>query len=308
MDAHALEDLGLLRTFVRIADCGGISAAARASGMNQPTISRRLRQLERAAGVPLIRRDTRTMSLTAAGRRLLEDARGLLDFAETARQRLKGDRETVGGHLRIVAVVDFGQWLVAPLLARFRAAHPAVTAELHFVNRPVKFVEEGFDCGILVGKVTDATVTARHLARIERWLVAAPALLAAGRAPSAPADLAELPWIGIVQPQFYARDRVSLTRGGRSATVELEPSLLFDGVTAARQAVLEGAGFALQPSWLVRQAVADGRLIRLLPGWVVPAIAAQIVYPTANVQTARLRSFVDFMLQGIADALVAANG
>lgn len=298
-----LDDLDLLRTYVRIADCAGISSAARALGLHQPTVSRRLRQLERAAGVELIRRDTRTMSLTSAGRQLLEDARALLEMAEAAHQRIRGDRDEVRGHLRIVAVVDFGQWIVARLLAEFRAQHPGVTAELHFVNRPVRFIEEGFDCGILVGDAIDPTVTARTLARLERYLVASPGFLKTIKAPREPSDLAALPWLGIVQPQFYARDRLTLRRGKKEVVVPLNPVLLFDGVTATREALLAGAGIAMQPHWLIREDLRSGRMVRVLEAWDVAPIRAQIVYPSARVHPARLRRFVEFVQRRIATML-----
>lgn len=290
-----LDDLELLRTFVRIVDCGSISAAARALGMNQPTVSRRLQQLEAAAGVALLRRDTRTMSLTAAGRRLREDAGALLDLAEAATQRLRGDRDAVSGHLRIVSVVDLGQWIVARLLAEFREAHPAVTAELHFLNRTVKFAEEGFDCGILVGEVADPGAIVRPLAEVERWVVASPGYLARRPAPRRPADLSGHAWLGIVLPQYQARDRLTLMRAGRTTVAEVRPALLFDGVTATREAALAGAGVAVQPSWLVRDDVAGGRLVRLLSDWTVHPIAARVAYPAARVQPARVRAFVAFV-------------
>jgi DNA-binding transcriptional LysR family regulator len=298
-----LDDLDVLRTFVRIAECGSISAAARALGLNQPTVSRRLRQLERSAGVELIRRDTRTMSLASAGRQLLEDARGLLELAEAAHQRIRGDRDAIRGHLRIVAVVDFGQWIVARLLAEFRALHPGVTAELHFLNRPVRFIEEGFDCGILVGDAIDPTVTSRTLAQLERCLVASPAFLKSISAPKQPAELAELPWLGIVQPQFYARDRLTLRRGKREVSINLKPVLLFDGVTAAREALLAGGGISMQPLWLIRDDLREGRMVPVLNDWEVAPIPAQIVYPAARVHPARVRAFVDFVQRRVAELL-----
>src|SRR5690606_5332819 len=113
---NGLEDLQRLRAFVRIVECGSISAAARTLGTTQPTLSRQLHQLERATGVPLLRRDTRTMNLTDAGRQLFEDARQILEFAEQASQRLHDEKNTPRGHLRVVAVVDLGQWIVSRLL------------------------------------------------------------------------------------------------------------------------------------------------------------------------------------------------
>ncbi|HTD64913.1 MAG TPA: LysR substrate-binding domain-containing protein [Candidatus Limnocylindria bacterium] len=258
-----LEDLRLLRTFVRIAESGSISAAARALNTAQPTVSRHLRQLERTSGVVLLRRDTHAMSLTAAGERLLADARELLSLAEVASERVREERETARGHLRIVAVLDTGMWIVPRLLAGFRKRYPKVTAELHLTNRPSKFIEEGFDCGIMVGPLTDRSVAARKAGEITRVLVASPALLKEHGTPTTPAQLKRLPWMGILQPHFYARDRVTLRRGREQRVVRLSPVLVMDSVTALREAATAGAGLTMQPEWLLDVTLTSGKLARV---------------------------------------------
>src|SRR5690606_22911038 len=132
----ALEDLSWLRAFVQVAESGSISAASRVLGLSQPTLSRRLQSLERSLNTPLIRRDTHSMSLTEAGRVLLPEARNLLALADRASQKLLAERQSLHGHLRIVSVVDVGQWVVAQALAQFQSLHPLATAELHLINRP----------------------------------------------------------------------------------------------------------------------------------------------------------------------------
>ena len=289
-----LEDLRLLRAFVRITESGSISAAARVLNTSQPTLSRQLSQLERVAGVSLIRRDTHTMNLTAAGRRLVEDAREMLDLAEAASQRLREEQTTPRGHLRVVAVVDFGQWIVPRLLALFCRKYPQVTAELHLINRPSKFVEEGFDCGVLVGRVTDDSVSVRKIAELSRLLVAAPALLRERGTPRKLAELRQLPWIGALQPHFYLRDRIQLVRGAEHRMVKLSPVLLLDSVTALREAAIAGAGMTIQPDWLVGEALASGGLVHLLPEWRVPSVDVHVAYAPGRHFPGRVKAFVDF--------------
>lgn len=289
-----LEDLRLLRAFLCIAECGSISAAARVLNTTQPTLSRQLRQLEKAAGVALLQRDTHTMSLTAAGERLTNDARELISLAEASSQRLREERETVRGHLRVVSVLDLGQFVVSGLLAKFRQLHPYITAELHLINRPSKFIEEGFDCGVLVGRVTDSSVTARKVAEIRRLLVASPALLETHGVPHQLADLKQLPWMGVLQPHFYSRDRVSLIRNREHRVVKLPPVLLLDSVTALREAAIAGAGMTLQPEWLIGDALANGQLVQVLPEWKIPPVDVHVAFPAGRFLPGRLRAFVDF--------------
>lgn len=117
-----LEDLSLVRVFVCIVESGSISAAARTLKMPQPSLSRRLRMLEENCGMALLRRDTHRMSLTEAGHRLLADARALLALADDAAQRLHEDQAALRGHLRLFATIDFGQFTVTRLIARFLRA------------------------------------------------------------------------------------------------------------------------------------------------------------------------------------------
>ncbi len=289
-----LEDLRLLRAFVRIAESGSISAAARGLNTTQPTLSRQLRQLERTAGIVLVRRDTHTLNLTDAGRALLEDARELLGLAETASQRLRAEKDRPHGHLRLVAVLDFGQWLVPRLLACFRRKHPEITAELHLINRPSRFIEEGFDCGVQVGGLTDPSVAARKVADLRRMLVAAPALLKSVGQPRTPADLKAWPWMGVLQPHFLSRDHVTLQRGGETQVVRFEPALLLDSMTALREAAILGAGLTVQPEWLVGDALAAGTLVRVLPEWSLPTVEAHVVFTAGRHVPQRIRTFVEF--------------
>jgi DNA-binding transcriptional LysR family regulator len=288
-----LEDLRLLRTFVRIAESGSISAAARALNTPQPTVSRQLRQLEHAAGVVLLRRDTHAMSLTAAGERLLGDARELLSLAEVAGERVREEREGARGHLRIVAVLDSGMWIVPRMLAGFRRTFPNITAELHLTNRPSRFIEEGFDCGIMVGPLTDASVAARKAGEIHRMLGAAPSLLREHGTPTKPSELKQLPWMGILQPHFYARDRVTLRRGREQKIVQLSPVLVMDSVTALREAVIAGAGMAVLPEWLIGSALARGEVVPVLPSWTIPPVAMHVVFPSGKLP-GRIRTLVEY--------------
>jgi DNA-binding transcriptional LysR family regulator len=294
-----IEDLKQLRAFVQVAESGSISAAARVLGVAQPTLSRQLQGLEAAVGLPLLRRDTHSMSLTEAGKSLLVDARRLLAMADRLGQKLRADRDTLSGHLRIVSVVDVGQWIVSRALAQFRALHPQITAELHLINRPTKFVEEGFDCGFLVGEPTDKSLVVRRLATLPRALVAAPGLLEQHGLPQRPEDLRSLPWLGILQPHFYARERFTMAREGEQTELVMKPALLLDSVTALRMAALAGAGFTMLPQWMAGPDLKDGKLIELIPEWKLPDFDLCLAYAVDRHATGRLRAFMDFVTEEI---------
>ena len=290
-----LDDLKQLRAFVQVADSGSISAAARVLGIAQPTLSRQLQSLETSVGLPLVRRDTHNMSLTEAGRMLLTDARKMLTLAERAGQKLLSERDTLHGHLRVVSVLDVGQWIVSLALVKFRELHPHITAELHLINRPTNFIEEGFDCGFLAGDPTDKSLIVRKIASLPRLLVATPTLLSKYGTPSTPEELQKLPWLGVLQPHFEARLQFTLYRNGEPRTVLFKPGLLLDSVTALREAACRDAGFTLLPEWIVGPDIASGKLICILPDWHIPAFDLNIAYGVDRHITGRLRAFIDFV-------------
>lgn len=290
-----LSDLQQICEFVQIADSGSISAAAKILGMAQPTLSRHLAALETRIGSSLIRRDTHTMSLTEAGRILLADARELLTLADRLGKRLHGERRAIRGHLRIVSVVDVGQWIVSRVLSRFRKLHPQITTELHLINRPTKFVKEGFDCGIMVGGSTDRRVTTKKIAQLHRRLVAAPSVLAEHDGLRRPDDLGRLPWLGILQPHFFARDRLDLVRGRKVVKLKFPPVMLLDTVTALREAAIEGAGFTTLPEWMATRDIAAGRLIQLLPDWHIEPVDLHLTHASHEHLPERVRSLLDYL-------------
>lgn len=301
-----LDDLRRLRTFVQVAESGSISAAAKVLGLAQPTLSRQLQSLERSVNQVLIRRDTHSMSLTEPGRILLPEARRLLAMADRVGQKLLAERNTLQGHLRIVSFVDVGQWIVSRALARFQSLHPQVTAELHLINRPTKFIEEGFDCGFVVGDPLDKSLVMRRIAVLPRILAAAPALLERHGMPETPEDLASLPWLGLVQPHFDLRSRLVVGSGRESRAITVRPVLLLDTVTALREAAIAGAGFTLLPTWLAERDLTDGTLLRLLPQLELPAIDLLLGYSTGRHHSGRLRAFLDFAQEEI-PAMLAKN-
>lgn len=289
------DDLSLLRAYVRIVESGSISAAARGLKLPQPTLSRHLRFLEARAGAPLLRRDTHRMSLTEAGARLLEDARAMLALAEQATERLRDDQNVLRGHLRVFATIDFGQFTVTALISRFIQAHPGITVELAYTNRPAHLIQGGHDVGVVAGQIADESVVARPAGRIVRYLAAAPELLKTRPTARKPDDLNDWPWMMLAGAQYGGGGVVNLISAKKeTASFRVKPILTSEGVTSLRQATCAGLGVAVLPDWLVREDLASGTLVRVLPQWNAPELPVHVIYPAARQLTARARAFVDF--------------
>jgi len=290
-------DLALLRGFVAIVDSGSISAAARTLHLTQPTLSRQLRALEDQCGTALLRRDTHKMSLTDAGDRLLTDAQALLSLAEEAEQRLRSDLTVISGNIKVFATIDFGQSVVSRLIASFIQAHPGVTIELAYSNRPLHMIEEGCDAGIIAGSVTDERVAARSLGQIKRYPVASPSFVRDRERATKPLDMREWPWLALSSAQFGGARKVVLYMGNREETFPVRPIMISEGVTSLREAARMGLGVAVLPEWLIQEDLLSGRLVRVLPRWQARELAAQVVFPVQRRLPMRVRAFVDFVTE-----------
>jgi DNA-binding transcriptional LysR family regulator len=287
-------DLGLLKGFITIVESGSISAAARKLRVTQSWLSRQLRALEDQCGTALLRRDTHRMSLTDTGHRFLADAKAILDMTEEAEQRLRHDQTALQGNIRIFATIDFGQSVVSRLIASFIQAHPAVTIELAYSNRPLHMIEEGCDAGIIAGNLTDDSVVARSLGKIKRYPVAAPAFLENRKTPKKPADIREWPWLALANAQFGGPKKMELYSSQNEERFEIHPVLVSEGVTSMREAARMGLGVAVLPEWLVEEDIVSGRLVRVLPKWQARELPAHLVYPVQRRLPMRVRTFIDF--------------
>lgn len=286
-----VDRLTLVETFVRIVEARSLSAAAARLGTTQPTVSRRLAALEASLGVPLLKRSTHALQLTAAGERYLLRARELLLDWRRLEAELHGDDEAPEGLLRVVVPHAFGQELLMRPLLSFLQRHPQLAVEWQLDDRPLRMVEDGIDCAIRVGALRGDALVAQKLFEVERVIVAAPSLL--GRTPpSRPSQLASLPWLAL--STFY-RTSVKVQSEGRSARVRIAPRFITDSLFAIRHAALAGLGLALVSRWVVEDDLARGALVHVLPRWRAPSLPVHVLYPASRFQPAKLRRFVEAM-------------
>lgn len=289
-----LDRLDLLQTFVRIVEAGSLSAAAVQLGTSQPTVSRRLQQLERLLGLRLLQRSTHAMKLTQDGERCLEHGKALLERWQAMETDLRGGLDEPRGHLRVLVPSVFGQQQLIPPLVDFMQQHPGLSVEWLLHDRMPDFIAEGIDCAVHVGAVDDPGLVAIRLVELPRIVVAAPGLWGSGPVPQDPSELAALPWLAL--SPFY-RQEVVLTHAERGETrrLAIRPRLSTDHLQALCQAALRGLGVGVASAWAVDEALAQGRLVQLAPQWSAAPLPISLVHPPARLQPARLRAFIQLM-------------
>ncbi len=283
--------LALMETFVRIVDAGSLSAAAAQLGTSQPTISRRLRALETSLGVPLLQRTTHAIQLTDTGELYLARAREMLADWQGFESDLRSDENAPEGTLRVVAPHAFGQKQLVVPVAEYLRRYPKTSIEWLLDDEMPRFVEDGIDCAIRVGKLSGDSLVARKLFEVKRIVVAAPEVLKSAL-PKRPSQLEALPWLAI--GTFY-RNSIRLEGPKGASTVRFRPRFVTDSLFALRNALLSGLGVAVMSEWIVRDDIAEGRLVHLLPSYTSQSLPAYLAYPKARFYPAKLRKFVEIV-------------
>ncbi|WP_213308953.1 LysR substrate-binding domain-containing protein [Paraburkholderia sacchari] len=290
-------DLGFFST---LSAAGSLSAAARELGLTAAAVSKRLTQMERRAGVPLVNRTTRRMMLTPEGELYLERARRILDEIDELAELLGSARKSPKGLLRVNATLGFGRSHVGPAISRFVAKHPQVSVQLQLSVAPPPLTDDTFDVCIRFGEPPDTRVVARRLAANRRLLCASPAYLARRGVPATPQELTRHNCIGIRQgDEAYGVWRLIAGRGAahKPEAVRINGNLTTnDGEIAVRWA-LDGHGILMRAEWDIAEYLADGRLVQVLPEYDTPNADIYAVYLQRHQMSTRIRAFVDFLAQ-----------
>jgi DNA-binding transcriptional LysR family regulator len=287
-----------MRTFVRVAERGSLSAVARELGVGQSTITRHLRELEEAVGVPLLSRTTRRVTMTDEGSRYYADSVQILRLVEQAADEARGTRGASAGTIRISCTAAFGVLHASRLIFAFQDRYPDIGIDLSLTDERVDLVREGVDVAIRLGPLTDSSMKLRALGQSHRLLVAAPHYLAARGRPAVPGDLTAHE--GVRMSNVAGSDTIALQGpDGKRHSVPFTGCLRIDHGLAAREAVVAGRGIAPAHQWLVDDLLAAGRLEEILPDYALPPVPLSMLIVPERAGVARVRLLVDFLAEQI---------
>lgn len=288
-----MDRLATLESFVRVAELGSFSEAARRLRSSKSVVSRQVAALEAELGVRLLHRTTRALTLTEAGQGYFARmSRILADLAE-ANQSVTQLQAAPRGRLRVNAPMSFGVLHLAPALPDFLARFPEVDIDLAMTDRFVDLIEDGFDVGVRIAKLADSSMIARKLAPIRMAVCASPSYLARCGVPATPADLAQHECLGYGAAggewRFAKPD-------GAPWPVAVRGRLGVDNGDALRSAALHGVGLVMLPTFIVGADMQTGALVSVLAEYVPQERALYAVYPHARHLSPKVRVFVDFLV------------
>lgn len=292
-----MDRLASMSVFGRVVAAGSFSAAARALKLTPAAVSKQMRGLEDWLGVKLFARTTRHLSLTEAGTTFHQRVAHIVEAVEEAKSEAGVLQQQPRGRLRISAPLSFGVLQLGQLFADFLNAHPQVSASVELTDRKVDLIEEGFDMVIRIGDLPDSSMTARRLARVRFVLCAAPGYLQQRGKPQRPSDLLKHDCL------LYDYAAPEWTFNGRNGpeTVRVQGRLRCNNGLMLAAAAITGYGIAYAPHFIVGAPLRTGQLIPLMPRYPPKATNIYAVLPGGRFIPAKVRSFVDYLVAGLAE-------
>jgi len=282
-------------------ETGSFAKAADRLGLSTSAASRYVAELESHLQTRLLNRTTRRVSLTESGRAFYERAVQLLADLAEAEEEASSAAVVPRGTIRLTTSVNFGVRHVAPAIADFLAEHREVRFDVSLSDRVVDLVEEGFDLAIRVGPPGPENLVARKLGETRLVPCASPDYLAKHGAPKAPEDLARHDCFTYeyVSPRHVWRFR---DRSGAERAVRVSGSLHSNNGDLLSEVAARGAGIVFEPAFIVGPDVRAGRLVPLLQDFEPLPLPIYAVYPSRKHLSAKVRRFVEFLIERFASA------
>lgn len=296
-DLHLLTVLAQTRSYTQ---------AARRLGISKASVSMRIGELERAAGVPLVRRTTRSVGLTEAGQQLVDDTQASFTRIEQSFASVKDLAGQPRGLVRVTAPVALGRQHIAPTLPAFLRAHEEIRLELDLSDRFVNLAQEGFDLAIRHAHAPPDTHVAWVLCETRSVLVASPDYLRRHGTPAHPSDLAAhrcLLYLRDRASQSWSFERTMPRKASEQVIVTVNGPLRANNSEVLREAVLGGLGIGLLPDFSAAGYLEPRKLVPVLPQWTPQGFFGERLYairPWAPQVPRAVQCFVDHLRESLA--------
>ena len=279
-----------MTVFTRVAENGGFAEAARQLDMSPPAVTRAVAALEKRLGARLLVRTTRSVKLTEAGERFLDDCRRILAELAEAEAFASGSYVEPMGILTVSAPALFGRMHVLPILTEFLDRYPKVVGRAMFVDRMTNLVEEGIDVAVRIGHLPDASYAATKVGTIRRVVCGAPGYFERHGAPTSPGDLGHHRVIAATAA-WSTLDWAFGVDG--AAVVRVDPALYCSTNDAAIAAAVAGFGLTRVLAYQIAPELKSGALETVLEEFEETPLPLHVAHPERRHAPAKVRAFVD---------------
>jgi len=301
-----MDRFSAIHVFTQVVESGGFSRAAGRLGLSTTAVSRQVAELEAHLHTRLLNRTTRRLSLTESGQAFYGRAVQLLHDLQEAEQEASKATVVPRGTIRLTTSINFGMRHVAAAIAGFAERHPEVQFDVQLTDRVVDLVEEGFDLAIRVGGSGSENLVARKLGETRLVACAAPEYLRRHGSPERPEDLARH---NCFTYEYASPRNQWRLRGpdGREHAVRVSGTIHSNNGDLNTALAVRGVGVAFEPDFMVDDELRAGRLIALLPDYAVEPSPIYAVYPSRKHLSAKVRLFVEYLIERFAPAREPAS-
>lgn len=288
-------DLNEMAIFVHVVEAGSFTGAAKNLGLPKSTVSRKITQLEERLGVRLIQRTTRSLRLTDTGNAYYSHCSRILSEIEEANIAVTQMQTTPTGTLRITAPVLFGSTVLATLIAAFMEEHPQLTIDLVLSDQLLDLVQEGIDVAFRIGQLEDSSLIGRYLGDVRVILCASPEYLQRFGMPKHPEELTTH---RLITASRWLQWNMSGPEK-EEIVVQIKPKLQANDFASLYALALSGAGITPLPALIAAPAIHSGNLVPICSEYPFEASPIHALYPSNRHLSAKVRSFVDFVIDSI---------
>ena len=283
---------------------GSLTAAAKASNMPLPTVSRKVTELEAYLGTKLLHRSTRKLTLTDAGQAYVESVKRIMQDIDEIERTAAGEYTIPRGELVLTAPVLFGHMYILPIVTDFLAAYPEIDVRLVLSDRNLHLYDDHVDMAVRIGTLPDSNMIATRVGTMDTLVCASPDLLAALGTPKHPADLEKLPCVVFAGPStatWWFRDPATK----RDFDVDINPRLSVTTAETAVQAALRRTGLTRVYRYHCDAALRTGALVHVLQAFDVEAIPVSLLHGERRLLPLKMRVFLDFAADRLRSAMSA---
>lgn len=297
-----MDRLDAMRLFLRVADTGSFSRAAADLGVGQPTVSRRIQDLEAQLGADLFLRTTRALNLTEAGEKFYARAKAILEDFEEAEAEVRGLNNEAVGQLRISVPHSLSRVVIAPALSGFMKRYPDLTLDIISDDTYTDIVQEGVDLAFRLGDLSDSSLMAKRISSSPRRLFASPIYVAQLHNLGRPSELDPADALHLRQKSHGGEWELTHKDTGEVDKLRVHGRLRASSGDMLIQAAQDAMGYILSPDWLVCEKVRSGDLVQLFPSWEAPLLPLHVVWSGG-----KLKGKTKLLADYIAEAMKASE-
>ena len=292
-----MDRIQAMQIFTRVAEAGSFVRAAETLSLPSSTVTSTIKNLEKHLQVRLLNRTTRRVSLTPEGLQYVVQCREILSLIEHTESSLTESVKRPQGRLRVDMPGGIAQFIVMPNLKDFYRLYPDIYLMIGVSDRQVDLVQEGVDCVIRTGELTDSTLVARPLGRF-RWITCtSPDYLREYGVPQSPEDLSQHRAVHYFSSQARRTNELRFVHGSETLSRSVSGQVAVNETGLYIKMCLEGFGLAQLAESIVSEHLQEGRLIEVLADWQPRSVSVTLLYPHQRFLSPAVRAFADWVAE-----------